>query len=176
MLRASAASNVANAANVAAAAKQVESSRDAIAETGERQYLVVSLGEQKFATPLEQIREVVDTKPSLPIPNAYPYVDGIVDLRGQILSVLDLSKIIGDESRSGVNRVTLVVETDGGLIGLNVEDLHGVVALQPSDIMLEGTQAGEGRLNTVGMARLDGCLVTLLDLSDLLTRTPVLHA
>lgn len=146
------------------------------AQRSERQYLVVSLGDQRYATPLEQIREVVDMKPCLPVPNALPYVAGIVDLRGQILSVLDLSKVIDESSSSGVNRVTLVVETESGLIGLNVEDLHEVVTLQPSQIMWEGAQTGEARLNTVGMARLDGHLVTLLDLSDLVTRMPVLYA
>jgi purine-binding chemotaxis protein CheW len=161
--------NVATAAR-AHAAEASASKRD------ERQYLVVSLGEHRFATPLEQIREVVDAKPCLPIPNAMPYVNGIVDLRGQILSVLDLSKVMDDTSIGGANRVTLVVETEGGLIGLNVEDIHGVVALQPHQLMLEGTQAGDGRVNTVGMARLDGQLVTLLDLSDLVTRMPVLYA
>lgn len=147
---------------------------DGASDRGERQYLLISLGEARFATPLEQIREVVDAKPCLPIPNAFPYVDGIVDLRGQILSVLDLGKIISDSPNQSASRVTLVVETESGLIGLNVEDLHGVVGLLPNQIMLEGTQAGDGRLNTVGMARLDGTLVTLLDLSDLVTRTPVL--
>lgn len=155
------------------AANRIETSGS---QRGERQYLVVSIGEQRYATPLEQIREVVDTKPCLPIPNALPYVDGIVDLRGQILSVLDLSRIINDARPRTPNRVILVVETEGGLIGLNVEDLHEVVTLQPSQIMLEGTQTGEGRLNTVGMVRLEGQLVTLLDLSDLLTRMPVLTA
>lgn len=141
-----------------------------------RQYLVVSIGEHRYATPLEQIREVVDTKPSLPIPNALPYVDGIVDLRGQILSVLDLAKIVGASSSGGANRVTIVVEAENGLIGLNVEDLHEVVTLLPNQVMLEGVQPGEGRLDTVGMVRLDGQLVTLLDLSDLVTRMPVLSA
>jgi purine-binding chemotaxis protein CheW len=163
--------------NVATAARTLGGSTDASASQRQgRQYLVISLGKQRYATPLEQIREVVDTKPSLPIPNALPYVDGIVDLRGQILSVLDLSKIIDETSSGTVNRATIVVETENGLIGLSVEDLHEVVTLQPNQIMLEGTQTGEGRLSTVGMVRLDGHLVTLLDLSDLVTRMPVLSA
>jgi purine-binding chemotaxis protein CheW len=159
-----------------AAARSASRGIESGAQRGERQYLVVSLGDQRYATPLEQIREVVDTKQCLPIPNALPYVDGIVDLRGQILSVLDLSKLINGAAHAGTSRVIIVVETEGGPIGLNVEDLHEVVTLQLSQIMLEGAQTGEVRSNTVGMVRLDGQLVTLLDLSDLVTRMPVLSA
>lgn len=145
------------------------------AGSGVKQYLVVSMGGEIFATPLEQVREVVDAKQCLPVPNSLPYVDGIVDLRGQILSVLDLAKVIGKQ-KVGDSRVTLVVETEQGPIGLNVEDLHEVVSLGPSEVMFEGPHAGEGRLATVGVARVDGKLVTLIDAAELVLRTPVLCA
>lgn len=142
----------------------------------EQQYLVVYVGEERYATPLEQVREVVDAKPCLPVPNALPYVQGIVDLRGQILSVLDLSYLLRQSFAEAPSRVTLVVETDDGLIGLNVEDVYGVVSWGPQDVLSETSLPGDGQATASGIAKLDGQLVTLIDVSDLVTRTPVLHA
>jgi purine-binding chemotaxis protein CheW len=142
----------------------------------EHQYLVVYVGEERYATPLEQVREVVDAKPCLPVPNALPYVEGIVDLRGQILSVLDLSRLVTGAPAKTPCRVTLVVELDEGMVGLNVEDLFGVVPLTQSQIMLEATQSGESRLVTIGVAKIEEQLVTLIDVRGLVTRTPVLRA
>lgn len=142
----------------------------------EHQYLVVFVGEERYATPLEQVREVVDAKSCFPVPNALPYVEGIVDLRGQILSVLDLARLITGEPARNPCRVTLVVELGEGMVGVNVEDLFGVVTLRQSQIMLEATQAGESRLATIGVARLEEELVTLIDVRGLVLRTPVLRA
>lgn len=153
-------------------------SRAAVASVkgAERQYLVVYVGDERYATPLEQVREVVDAKQCLPVPNALPYVKGIVDLRGQILSVMDLSYLLRESFGRTPSRVTLVVETDAGLIGLNVEDVYGVVSLGAHDILSETSHPGEGQPTALGVAKLEGHLVTLIDVSDLVTRTPVLHA
>ena len=142
----------------------------------EHQYLVVFVGDQRYATPLEQVREVIDAKPCLPVPNALPYVEGIVDLRGQILSVLDLSRLITGVPAQSPCRVTLVVELEEGMVGLNVEDLFGVVTLGQSQIMLESTQSGESRQATIGVAKIEEQLVTLIDVRGLVMRTPVLRA
>jgi chemotaxis signal transduction protein len=142
----------------------------------ESQYLVVYLSEQPYATPLEQVREVVDAKPCLPVPNSLPHVEGIVDLRGQILSVLDLSRLVTGESSRNPCRVTLVVELEGSMVGLNVEDLYGVVGLRQSQIMWEASQSSDKRLTTIGVAKIDDQLVTLIDVRSLVMSTPALRA
>ncbi len=142
----------------------------------DRQYLVVCIGQQRYATPLDQLREVVDAKPCLPVPNSLPYVDGIMDLRGKILTVLDLSSLLGEGTSLKPCRVTLVVETNDGALGLNVEDVHGVVNLSATQVMLEAGHSSEGRCIARGVTRLDDQLVTLIDVSELVRRTPVLHA
>lgn len=149
---------------------------ETVGSANERQFLVVYVGDQRYATALDQVREVVDSRPCLPVPNALPYVDGIVDLRGRILTVLDLSSLLNDQAPKRPCRVTLVVETDDGSIGLNVEDVQGVVTLSAEQIMFESGHSGEGRSTAWGVVRLDEHLVTLIDVGELVARTPVLHA
>lgn len=142
----------------------------------EQQYLVICVGDERYATPLEQVREVVDAKPCLPVPNALPHVEGIVDLRGQILSVLDLANLLTGHPAPNPCRVTLVVELDEGMIGLNVEDLFGVVTLAQRQIMWEAAQSVDHKPVTLGVAKIEGQLVTLIDIRGLVMGTAVLRA
>jgi purine-binding chemotaxis protein CheW len=104
-----------------------------------------------------------------PVPNAPPYVDGVVSVRGQVIPVVNL------RSRFGFPRVPfdlrsrlLVVRRDGRTVGFAVDSARefariGADAIQPPP---EGISGLNGRY-LEGMAHLGERLVLILDMTDL---------
>lgn len=89
------------------------------------------------ACDLEVVREIVRVRPLARLPGAAPWVRGIMNLRGTMLTVVDLSLRLGGETRK-LPRLVLVVEGAGKRFGLGVESVQGVAdvaeeALEPID-------------------------------------------
>ena len=57
----------------------------------EVQLVVFRLGKEEFGVNIHQVREIVRLVPITPIPRAPDFIEGVVNLRGQILAVMDLA-------------------------------------------------------------------------------------
>ncbi len=90
--------------------------------------LIYRLGGYSIATPLDEVAEILDHMPVLtPVPGVSFWVAGIANVRGNILPVIDLEGFFLDApiERSRRTRV-LIVQDDGGQIGLMVNDVGGM--------------------------------------------------
>jgi purine-binding chemotaxis protein CheW len=93
------------------------------------------------ACDLDVVREIVRTRPLARLPGAPTWVIGIMNLRGTLLTVVDLSVRLGGVTEggpSGVPRVVMVVEGAGKRFGIGVESVQGVAdvatdAIEPVD-------------------------------------------
>ena len=56
----------------------------------DNQYVTLGAGGEVFAAPVETVREILDLRPITALPNAPPYLDGMIDLRGRTIPVVDL--------------------------------------------------------------------------------------
>ena len=86
---------------------------------------------------LESVREIVRGRPLARLPGAPEWVRGIMNLRGTLLTVVDLSVRLGGKP-DGMPRVVMVVEGAGKRFGLGVESVQGVAdvsedSLEPVD-------------------------------------------
>ena len=78
--------------------------------------------------PLEHIQEITGYLPMTPVPLAPAVVCGLVNLRGQVVTVLDLRKRLNLPSRADDEAsCNLVIRRDRGAISLAVDDVHDVV-------------------------------------------------
>jgi purine-binding chemotaxis protein CheW len=97
-------------------------------------------------------------------------MEGVINLRGKIVSVIDLRKRFGikETTPSRRNRI-LVVEFNGRLSGLIVDSASEVLKIPPTDIEPPPAVLQEGGLNCVtGLGKYKGRLIMLLDTSKLL--------
>jgi len=104
------------------------------------------------------------------VPDAPDYVEGVINLRGKIVSVLDLRKRLGEATvaPSKRNRI-LVVEHRGRLCGLIVDSASDVLKIPAADIDPSPTDFVEGGLNCVtGLGKYQGRLIVLLDIDKVL--------
>lgn len=121
------------------------------------------LAGQAYAVPITNVREILASPALTPLPDAPPVIEGVIDLRGTLIPVLDLAHLLAREGvERGPRARTVVVEVRGFVIGFRVDRATQVVAA--SQDMMERLPA---------LTREVGCLVvgSLVRQSD---RPPIL--
>jgi len=146
-----------------------------------RQYLTFGIDRERFALPIERVREVLDMRPISRLPHAPPCVVGLTDVRGIGLLVIDLRAKFGFPAVDPTNRTRIILvdaAVEGRARGLGlvadcvfaVSDLDGA-ALEPAPSIGSRWRAEY----VVGVGREEGAFVIVLDL-DRLIETSALAA
>jgi purine-binding chemotaxis protein CheW len=138
----------------------------------ELQVVGFRIGRETFGLPISMVREIVRVPEITSVPNAPDYIEGVINLRGRIIPIVDLRKRFGEKSfePNKKNRI-VVVELGARAIGLIVNSASEVLRIPPSDIEEPSNVFQEGELNYItGVGKLKGRLVILLDLSRILER------
>ncbi len=149
--------------------KTRENDRDA----GELSQLIsFTVGEEDFGLELRCVKEVIRLREITRLPRAASAVKGVINLRGDVIPVVDMRELFGLPARqaTGSTRV-IVVEVDGRLTGMIVDAASQVVRV-PADSIDAPPRALGGRVRQfiAGVAKLEDRLVLLLTVDALLTR------
>jgi purine-binding chemotaxis protein CheW len=120
--------------------------------------------------PISAVREIVRVPQITAVPNAPDYIEGVINLRGQIIPVMDLRKRFRAESaESGKKSRIVVVELEERFIGLIVSSASEVLRIPPSEIEDPHNVFREGEIDYItGVGKLKGRLVIMLDLKKIL--------
>jgi purine-binding chemotaxis protein CheW len=130
------------------------------------------IGNETFGVRIGSVREIVRVPEITAVPSAPETVEGVINLRGKIIPVMDLRKRFGqsDIQPDKKNRI-LVVELENKLVGLIVNAASEVLRIAPSEIEAPGNLFAEGESGYVtGVGKLKGRLIILLDIAKLLHR------
>jgi len=130
------------------------------------------IGRETFGLPIAMVREIVRIPEITSVPNAPDYIEGVINLRGRIIPIVDLRKRFGQKAfePNKKNRI-IVVELGARSFGLIVNSASEVMRIAPSDIEAPHNVFQEGELDYVtGVGKLQGRLVILLDVERLLRR------
>jgi len=130
------------------------------------------VGNETYGVRIAAVREIVRVPEITSVPNAPEIIEGVINLRGKIIPVMDLRKRFGmaEIVTDKKNRI-LVVDLENKLLGLIVNSASEVLKISPSDIEPPGTVFAEGESGYVtGVGKLKGRLIILLDINKLLHR------
>ncbi len=128
------------------------------------------VGRETYGVPITSLHEIVRVPEITAVPDAPEYMEGVINLRGKIVSVIDLRKRFG-EAKTELNRRNriLVVEHGGRLCGLIVDSASEVIKIPAAEIEPSPATLQEGSLNCVtGVGKYKGRLIVLLDMAKLL--------
>jgi purine-binding chemotaxis protein CheW len=128
------------------------------------------VGRETYGVPITSLHEIVRVPEITAVPDAPDFMEGVISLRGKIVSVIDLRKRLGEKkvTSSRKNRI-LVVEHNGRLAGLIVDSASEVLKVPATDVEPSPTATQEGGLNCVtGLGKCKGRLIVLLDMNKLL--------
>jgi purine-binding chemotaxis protein CheW len=141
-------------------------------DTGElRQFISFSVGQEEYGLELLRVKEVIRIREITWLPKAPTFVKGIINLRGDVIPIIDLRDKFGLESRenTAATRV-IVVEVDGRLMGMVVDSASQVVRIPTDQIDPPPPVLGVlSREFITGVGKVDGKLIILLNTDAILT-------
>jgi len=134
------------------------------------QFVEFEIDGRCYAFPIQQIREIVILKDVTPTPQVAPYVDGVSNLRGQIIPIINLRVLFGltrrpvdDETR------TIVVNVGEKTMGCTVDLVSRVLRIGKDEIReAPETVTADGRTYIEGFIKTEQRLVIVLNVEQLL--------
>jgi purine-binding chemotaxis protein CheW len=138
--------------------------------SGELHIVGFQVGRETYGVPITSLHEIVRVPEITAVPDAPDYLEGVINLRGKIVSVMDLRKRFGmkQAAMKKQNRI-LVVEHAGRLAGLIVDSASEVLKIPAESVDPPPAAFQEGGLNCVsGLGKISGRLIVLLEMSKLL--------
>jgi len=135
------------------------------------QWVTFQLEEETYGINVMQVREVLRYTEIAPVPGAPDYVLGIINLRGNVVTVIDTRSRFGlMEGEVTDNTRIIVIESERQVIGILVDSVAEVVYLRSSEIdTTPSVGTDESAKFIQGVSNRDGKLLILVDLNKLLT-------
>ncbi|GGC10845.1 chemotaxis protein CheW [Novosphingobium endophyticum] len=134
-----------------------------------RELITFELAGQIFALDIMAIREIRAWTPVTPLPRVPDYVAGVVNLRGTVLPVLDLSARLGWPATEATPRHAIIVcHVNGQAQGLIVDSVSDIVALASDSLQPPPTTGNDSVVPFLeGLAAIEDKMVMVLDLQAL---------
>jgi purine-binding chemotaxis protein CheW len=147
---------------------------DEATTTDERQLVVFQLGAELYGVEISRVHEIIRPQSITRVPRAPAFVEGVINLRGKVIPVVDLRRRFGlpaaEQTRS--SRI-VVVEIGDQVVGIVVDGVSEVLrvndaSVEPASPVVAGSDAGSEYIS--GIAKLTDRLVILLDLDRVFVR------
>ncbi len=131
--------------------------------SGSRQVVVFGLGEERYATDVTRVQEIIRWTEPRSVSSSLPAVRGVINLRGKIIPVCDLDACLGAVSSApDEDSKIVVVETSAGVCGLIVDEVHEVRTVD--EVELDQVPEHASHAGFVdGIAKAGDQLIVLLD-------------
>jgi purine-binding chemotaxis protein CheW len=127
-----------------------------------RQIIVFSLHDEQYGLPIGSVREIIRYTPPRVTATAHGLIRGMINLRGQVLPVLDLSSRLGYTVEVSDATRILIIDVSNGVLGLIVDTVDGVVQVAVDRIEpIPGAVAADAL--GIEIAAIDDRLVMLMD-------------
>ena len=141
------------------------------AETDQMQLVGFTIGKETFGVNILMVQEIIRAAPITAVPNSPDFIEGVINLRGSIIPVIDLRKRLNlfKEREDDVTWI-LIINVDERVTGFIVDSVTKVLKIQtntiepPPDIVVAGLKSQYIR----GVCEIDTGLLILLDFSRIL--------
>ena len=134
------------------------------------EFVTFTIAGQLFGIPVLQIQDVLSSYQITPVPLAPPEITGSLNLRGRVVTAMDLRLRLGLSARAKeAESMSIVAENEGELYSLMVDSVGEVLALSQSEYERNPpTLDAKFRTFSDGIYRLDKQLLVVLDVNRLL--------
>lgn len=135
-----------------------------------KQYIVVKLDDEQFGIDITFIDNIVRIQQITRVPKAQPYFEGVINLRGEIVPVMNLRLKFGldDKEHSSATRIIIVKPENNAKIGILVDEVREVVTLDTDSIekTVHDEQSGT---NLIGVGQYKDTLISLLNIQGIIS-------
>ncbi|MBD3267388.1 chemotaxis protein CheW [bacterium] len=136
-----------------------------------QQYVSFVLAGEEYGVPILSVQEIIRYETVTRVPQSSEFIEGVLNLRGQVIPVVNLRKKFALEERELDNSTRIiVVEVQGRVVGMVVDEVSEVMQIDSDDIAPPpplGTTVQADFIS--GMGKIDDKLIILLDIDRILT-------
>lgn len=136
----------------------------------EQQYVIFQLEKETFGIDIAKVWEIITPKTITKVPHTASFIEGIINLRGQVIPVIDLRKRFGlpTGERTRSERI-VVIEIEGNTLGMFVDGVSEVLHINSDQV--EAPPPAVTNVDSdylAGVAKLEERLIILLNLDKVL--------
>ena len=135
------------------------------------QLISFAISDQDYGIKIHTVKEVIRNKDITPLPKAPAFVKGVINLRGDVIPIIDLRERFNMEHQEYTNMTrVIVVEVDGKSIGMVVDSVSHVIRIEQGQIEPPPPCAGKKSEEYIrGVGKVDDKLIVLLNIDNVLT-------
>ena len=142
----------------------------------ERQILVFSVADEELGLDISFVREVLRPQEIFPIPKTPHFIEGVINLRGHIVALIDLRKRLHTKQiNDDPNKRIIVCRVNKFIVGLTVNSLKEIITLSKEDIKPTPEVVSMQMETEVisGLAKMGKRIIPILNLEHILTKKEV---
>ncbi len=144
--------------------------------TNEIQLVSFKLEDEEFGIPIEDVQEIIRMKEITKIPGTRTFVEGVIDLRGQILPIINLRKKLNlEEQEFNASTRIVVIAVDSIKTGIIVDNVSEVLRVSKNSVKKPPALLGEDTQYITGIVRFDSRLIILLNVKSIITKEDIVH-
>lgn len=137
----------------------------------DEQVVVFRVGHEEYGMTIAQVSEVVPYSTPTPLPGSPPLVEGVVNLRGQVIPVVDLAgRFHTQRLKVGADSRIMVVDLHGRVAGLVVDEVLEVLRVGAADVEPPSPLWSENDRVVRGVARLAERLIILVNPEEIVSQ------
>ena len=136
---------------------------------GARELIAFRIGEQEFCVDIMSVREIRGWTPATALPHSPGYVLGVINLRGAVLPIVDLSSRLGmKESDPSARHVIIVAQVYQKVVGLLVDAVSDILTVTDDNIQPTPEVSSElDRSFAKGVLAIEGRMICLIELESI---------
>ncbi|OFZ22553.1 MAG: hypothetical protein A2X94_03605 [Bdellovibrionales bacterium GWB1_55_8] len=135
-----------------------------------QKYLSFSLGNEEYAVPLLGVREVIAIPDITPVPHTPPHFLGMMNLRGQVISVIDLRLKFNIKAEKTAETSVIIFDLATSALGVVINSVNSVLPLDSANIAPRPEiQSYKSTEYITGVSKHDNKLILLLDINKALS-------
>jgi len=125
------------------------------------------LGDRQYGIDLDAVREILPVRRATRVPGAPAYVAGLINVRGTIVTVLDLGARLDGNSSLASDGSVILIEHRQKLVGIAVAEVNDVMML-PAESIEHATERDGDDASIVGLGRMHDKVVIILDIHSII--------
>ena len=138
----------------------------------EKQILVLNVSNDELGLDISCVREVLRQQEIYPLPKAPDFIEGVINLRGHIVPLIDLRKRLHGKQVEEPGKRIIICKVNKLIVGLTVDGVKEIIALPEENIKPTPKLAAmqiEGHV-TSGLAKIGERIIPILDLAHVVTK------
>ncbi|MCM0650471.1 chemotaxis protein CheW [Clostridium swellfunianum] len=131
------------------------------------QVVIFNVGDEQFAVETVKVQSINDTMGITKVPKAPQHIKGLINLRGNIISLLDINLLLDIEKKEDGQNNIIILETEDELVGITVDQVDEVLDIDED--MIEKVESDRRKAFIKGVINFSHRIVTLIDIDRLLS-------